>query len=271
MKHKIATIINYCSNDYPFITHTINQAKIFSNQIIVPYCDHFYDGTTENQLLITKTIKKNPQVKFVNFPYNSKTTKNIWRGWQFILRQLTHTKVFGPQYWICYARLLGTKHLNPNIKFVLFLDADEVIDGNRFKSWLDTQQYLKLNALKPANFWYWRSPQYQATTYEDSALLAKKSYLNKAVFLDHDERNATFNSIPNPKQRIVMGLDKKPMIHHYGWAKPKQNLLKKVQTWGHSKDRNWTKLVKKEYKQPFSGTDFIYHRKYKTVKPFIKI
>jgi len=70
---------------------------------------------------------------------------------------------------------------------------------------------------------------------------------------------------------MVLGLDLKPMIHHYGWAKPKKNLLKKVTTWGHSKDRNWIKLIEKEFSHPFNGTDFLAHYQYKTVKPFVNI
>jgi len=46
-------------------------------------------------------------------------------------------------------------------------------------------------------------------------------------------------------------------------------LLKKIKTWGHAKDRNWKKLIEKEFSHPFTGTDFLYHRKFKTVKPFI--
>mgnify|MGYP004001952693 FL=1 len=271
MTHSIATIINFCSNDKLFIHHTINQVKKFSSQIIIPYCDHFYDGTPEDQSLISKTIAKHPTVKFIPFQYDPNATKTLWRGWQFILRRLTKTQVWGPQHWICHARLLGTTYLKKNIKYVLFLDADEVPDGKRFKGWLDTKNYQKYNAIKSANYWYFRSPKHQATTFEDSSLLVKRTSLTQAVFMDHDERNATYNSIPHPKKRMVLGLDSKPMIHHYGWAKPKANLLKKVKTWGHSKDRNWTKLIEKEFQNPFSGTDFIYHRRFTTVKPFLHL
>lgn len=271
MTHQIATIINYCTSDYPFIKHTINQAKKFSSQIIIPYCTHFYDGTPENQKLLKKTVGSHPAVKFIQFKYDPTATKTLWRGWQFLIRPFSKTKVWGPQHYICHARFLGTKQLNKNIKYVLFLDADEVPDGKRFKAWLDTKDYLKYNAIKPANYWYWRSPRHQATTFEDSPLLARRSSLKKAIFMDHDERNATYRSIPDPKKQMQMGLDNKPMIHHYGWAKPKKNLLKKVKTWGHTKDRNWTKLIEKEFSKPFSGTDFIYQRKFKTVKPFITL
>lgn len=271
MKSSLATIITYCTNDYPFIHHTINQAAKFSQQIIIPYSDHFYNGSPENQTLITKTINQNPQAQFVPFKYDPRTTRSLWRGWQFLLRRLGLGQVWGPQYWICYARKLGFQQVKKDINYVLFLDADEVIDGHHFLAWLNSNQYLNYTALKLANYWYFRSPKYQATVWEDSPLLAKRTALNSAVFMDHDERNATFRSIKSKKARMVLGLDNQPMIHHYGWAKPKPNLIKKVQTWGHAKDRRWLKKIDTEFSRPFSGTDFIYHRSFITVKPFIKL
>lgn len=268
MKHSIATVINYCTNDYHFLRFNLSQAKKFSQQILVPVCNYFYDGSRENQALINRSIKENPEAKFIKFNYNPRATKTLWRGWQYILRHLGLGRVFGPQYWICFSRHLGYQTINPPVKYVLFLDADEVIDGRKFLAWLNTNQYRLYHGLKLANYWYWRTPQYQAIDWEDSPLLTEYSCLKKAVFLDHDERNGIFNSIPGPKSRMILGLDQKPMIHHYGWAKPKQNLLKKVQTWGHSKDKNWVKLIKREFSHSFSGTDFIYRRRYQTVKPF---
>lgn len=270
MTHSIATIINYCSNDYRFLHFDVQQVKKFSRQILVPYCDHFYDGSLENQPLLTRSIKENPEANFIKFKYNPDATRTLWRGWQIIARTLGFGRVFGSQYWICYARQLGFDQVNKKIDYVLFLDADEIIDGNRFLAWLNTKNYQKFNALKPANYWYWRSPCHQATVWEDSPLMAKYTSLKNAVFFDHDERNATYNFIPGPKTRMVLGLDHKPMIHHYGWAKPKKNLIKKIKTWGHAKDRNWAKLIEKEFSHPFNGTDFIYQRQYKTVKPCYK-
>lgn len=271
MKHSIATAITYCTNDYPFIGHVIKQAAKFSQQIIVPYCDHFYDNTPENQTLINKTIKQNPQAQFIPFKYNPNKTITLWRGWQFILRHLGLGRVWGPQYWISTARKIGYQHVNKKLKYVLFLDADEVVDGNKFLKWLNTKQYQQYAALKPANYWYFRSPKYQALDWEDSPLMARRLTLKSARFMDHDQRNAMYQTIKGKKARMVLGLDNQPMIHHYAWAKPKKNLLKKVQTWGHTKDRNWTKLIEQEFSRPFSGTDFIYKRKYKTVKPFINL
>lgn len=269
-KHSIAAVINFCTNDYRFIRYCIREALKFSKEIIVPVSDHFYDNTPENHNLLEKTIKENPQAKFIKFKYDPKRTISIWRGWQFILRKLKLGDAFGATYWIGYARRLGYKKVLKDIEYVLFLDADEIVDGDRFLKWLESFKYKKYNALKLANFWYWRKPIYQALVCEDSPLMIKNKIIDENKIINHDERNGMYESILGNKKRMVLGLNKKPMIHHYGWAKSKKELFKKVKTWGHSKDRNWEKLILEEFSHPFSGTDFIYKRKFKTVKPFFK-
>jgi len=269
MKPNLATIISFCSNDYPFLRPNILQIKKFSQQIIIPYCDHFYNNEPENFSIIEKAINQNPEAAFIKFPYNPKATKNLWRGWTFLFRLLGHHQVYGPLYWCCYNNLIGFKNLKNNPDYVLILDTDEIIDADRFIQWLNTKEYQKYHCLRLANYWYWRSPKYQATTYEAISLLVKYSVLKKTNFMTHAERHGMFKSIKGPKKDFSLGLDGKPMIHHYGWAKPKKNLLKKVTTWGHSKDRNWVKLIEKEFSHPFNGTDFLAHYQYKTVRPFL--
>ena len=60
-RYNVTTIINYCTNDYRFIGHCIHEAKQFSEQIIVPVCDHFLDGTPENRELLDRTYEENRQ------------------------------------------------------------------------------------------------------------------------------------------------------------------------------------------------------------------
>ena len=270
MTHKIATVISFCSNDYQYLRPNILKIKKFSSQIIVPYCDHFYNGDPEDFSIINKAIKENPEAQFVKFNYDPKATINIWRGWTFLFRLFGHHKVYGPLYWCCYNNLVGFKKVTKDHDYVLLLDTDEIIDSTRFLKWLNTNQYQKYNVSRLSNYWYWREPIYQATSYEAISLLVKRTVLAKTNFMTHAERHGMFQSIPQPKKDKVMGLDNLPMIHHYGWAKPKKNLLKKVQTWGHSKDRNWVKLIEKEFSHPFNNKDFLGHYQYKTVKPFIK-
>jgi hypothetical protein len=271
MKHSIATVISFCSNDYQCLRPNILSVKKFSNQIIVPYCDHFYNGEPEDFKIIAKAIKENPEAQFIKFTYDPKATRNIWRGWTYLFRLFGHHKVYGPLYWCCYNNQVGFQAVKKNIDYVLFLDTDEIIDSTRFLPWLDTKQYQNYNVLRLGNFWYWRKPIYQSTSYEAISILAKRTVLVSTNFITHAERHGMYQSIPQPKKDMVMGLNNKPMIHHYGWAKPKANLLKKVRTWGHSKDRNWVKLIEKEFKKDFDGTDFLGHNQYKTVKPFLNI
>ena len=57
-----------------------------------------------------------------------------------------------------------------------------------------------------------------------------------------------------------------PMLHHYSWVRTKEQMLKKVRTWWHNKDRNWEKSVEEEFSRPFSGKDFVHGYEYKTVE-----
>jgi len=46
-------------------------------------------------------------------------------------------------------------------------------------------------------------------------------------------------------------------------------MLKKVQTWGHNRDFNWTKAVIEEFSHGFNGKDLVQNYQYKIVKPHI--
>jgi len=74
---KLSTIINYCSNDFRFIDHVIRSVLPFTDQVIVPICDHFYDGEPENKQKLLTTYLKNPAVRFVEFSYDS---EKAWLG-----------------------------------------------------------------------------------------------------------------------------------------------------------------------------------------------
>ena len=268
MKDKIATVINYCTNDYRFIKHNINSVSLFAKEIIVPICDHFYDGTPENHLLINKTIKENQKARFVKFKFDKK--KKIQPYWWWRLRRILKLPLnSSSQYWICEARKIGWQNLSKDIKYVLFLDVDEIIDAKKFINWLNTKEYQKYKAMKLANFWYFREPKYQATTIEDTPLFIKTSVLSKEIFFYYGEREDIYQKTLGPKKRMIKGLNNKPIIHHYCWARSKKEMIKKVQTWGHNRDHNWLKLIEKEFSHDFNGTDFIQGYKYKVVKPFI--
>jgi len=248
---KITTLINYCTNDYKFISACITEALKFSHEVIVPYTDHFYDGSLENKELLDKTIKENPEAKFEFFTYDPKLD---------VL----------PQHWVTYARVVGWKKADPETDFILFLDADEVVDGNRFLLWLQKFPLPKMNVVKLSNYYYFRDIAYQSETFEDSAVIARKTMLTEPMIMDFLDRDKSFRDIPEPKARMVLGTDNQPLVHHYSWVRNEEEMIKKVSTWGHSHERDWVQLVKDEFANGFTGVDFVHGYKYKTVEPFIK-
>ena len=248
----ITTLINYCTNDYKFIGACISEALKFSDEVLVPYTDHFYDGSPENRSLLDRTIKENPGARFIFFPYDPSLD---------VL----------PQHWVTYARLVGWKAAQPQSDYILFLDADEVVDGDRFLKWLEVFPVSKMKVIKLANYYYFRTVAYQAETFEDSVVLARKNLLSEPMIMDFLDRDKSFRDIAEPKARMVMGPDQKPMIHHYSWVRSEEEMVKKVSTWGHSHERDWVQLVRDEFAHGFKGVDFVHGYRYKEVTPFITL
>lgn len=259
-KHNIATIISYSSNDFPFLRGCIDQAKIFSSQILVTACDHFFDGTEENVNNLLTSFSLYDFADFFIYPF-------IYDE----IPKRTLKKVPSPYIWHDLSRAVGYYHLDKSIDYVLFLDVDEIVDGKRFKSWLDTGEYLSYDVLRPSNYWYFRSSHFQATTHEDTCVMAKKNKITYKSLFHRLERDAIYSSIQGTKKRNVLGPDNLPMIHHYSWVRTKDQMLKKVNTWGHKNDRNWQQLVDKEFTNDFTFKDFVHGYDFIKVKPFVNI
>lgn len=255
-KQPIATIVNFCSNEARFIGACLQQALHFSRQVIVPVCDHFFDGTAENRPLLEQVYRAFPQCLFVEYPFiPSEIPRRIFKH------------VAPAHFWHSLSRLIGLHHLQPDIETVMFLDADEVADGPRFAEWLEASDYHHHTVMKFANYWYFREPAYQAEQWEDTIVLAQLKALTPDLLLRQEERDAIYDLLPGPKRRGICAADGQPMFHHFSWVRSKEEMLKKVRSWGHKNDRNWLELVEKEFSGPFQGTDFVHGYRYKTVVP----
>lgn len=244
----IATVINFCTDDRKFLDACLAQVAIFSNMIIVPVCDHFYNGDRENMSLLGRIIKKHSSelIRFVVFNYDH-----------------SKTAVYGSQYWINYARWTGFKHLGEDVEYVLLLDADEIIEGEKFLQWMDTSSFFRYDTVSFNVNWYFREPVYQATKTEESGFLVRKALIRDNLFFTKYDRRA-FLTLP-AVLRMQNGPDGNPMVHHYSWVRSKEEMVRKVQSWGHNKDRNWLPLVEKEFEHEFDGTDFVHGYQYITV------
>ena len=252
--HNIATIINYCTTDYKFIEHCIKEVNKFSSQVIVPISDYFFDGTPENEELLEKTRDENKGVDFIKFEFDP------------------NKPTISARYWHNFSRWIGVKKVKDDIEYVLFLDVDEIIEGDKFLEWLNNFNYKDYDAIMFASYWYFRETKFRALIDEIHGLLVKRNIIKKNLIMVNHEREGTFDKIQGKKITRVTGIDGNPMLHHYSWVRTKEEMLKKVKTWGHNRDRNWIPLVEKEFQREFTenSTDFVFFFRYKIVNPYIK-
>jgi hypothetical protein len=249
---KLTTIINFCSNEARFISHSIQAALKCSAQVIVPFSDHFFSGDPERWAIINTCIKENPKAQFIQIPFDA------------ALRD-----TYGPHFWHNVARWVGIKHCNSDSDFVLFLDADEVIDTLAFNYWFKNTDLSKINAVKFLNYWYFRDVCYQADTYEDSVVMTRLSKIKGRDVFSDSERHALKIK---PALHNVVGAMDKPFIHHYSWVRTKEEMLRKVRNWGHTSDRkDWVELVQEEFSRPFSGRDFVHNYTFYSVEAMINL
>ena len=248
---KVAVIINYCSNDYVFLKPCIDAVRPFASEIIVPYCDHFVDGSEENHEVLVKSVAENDGVEFVEFSYEP-TMNSRWH----------HNA----------ARKVGITSVSTNPDYFLFLDTDEIVEADNFSKWLKLQQGNMLESYKLANYTYFRDVRYRCKTVEDSIILVHKELTTRDNLVFHPEERFGLWYYGFTKDRMCM-LEGKPFIHHYSWVRTKETMLKKVTSWGHNKDKDWVSLVHKEFEEPFRGKDVIFGdgREYEIVEPYVDI
>lgn len=248
------TIINYCSTDNRFIRRNIEECLKFSDKIVIPVCDHFFDGTPENRTLIEECVAifaDNPKVSFIE--YNWDSTKNAkfhhnmsrWIGLQFV-----------------------------ESEYVLFLDADEVLDGDVVNQYLQSGEYKNYDAMSFRCYWYFREPIYRAIPTEMAGVIYKRSVCSETMIFHQQERWAyrDYRTYLDIKEDIVY--NNIVMCHHYSWVRSKEEMLKKVSTWAHSTDtprgdgttKNWIELVENEFSGPFKGRDFVHNYSFQTVE-----
>jgi len=249
-KYHVATVINYCTNEYRFIHKCINNVSLFSSQIIVAVCNSFFDGKPENRYLLNRTYEENPDALFIEFQYD----ENLF------MRN-------GAHFPHNLARWIGYKYLNSDIEYILFIDADEIVDGALFKKWLDQDIFINLAAMTFRSYWYFRKSFYRARQTETLGVLISRNSITKTKMFHNRERNAMLQTPAG----LVFPYEGEPFFHHFSWVRTKKEMLRKVSSWGHKNDRNWVELVEQEFTGTFSGRDFVHGYDYDIVKSFMDI
>lgn len=233
----IGTVISYCTNDYRFISKCIEEAKVFSNQILVVVCDHFFNGEEENRVLLDSTYASHPDCQFIEFAYYP---DHIYSKYHTIDPASEDWAI----YWTATTRYIGLQYMSREIEHVLFLDSDEVVEGTRFLKWFESGKEREFEVMRFGSYYYAIRADLQSELYVNLPLIVKKECFQGLTLLNSLERIGAYRSHVGPKREYVLGLDEKPLVHHYSWVRTKQEALQKGRTWAHRNDADWDALIK---------------------------
>jgi hypothetical protein len=233
-----SVLISYCSNEKIFINPLLTECLKFSEDIVVSYGSHLYNGQPEDHQHILELKLNYPTVQFQKYEVDTTLDLSKQRG-------VNNRPI---AYWHNLSRFNGKSYLK-NKEWVFVIDADEIPEGNRIKNWLLKTDLTKRCCYKMANYWYFKDPTYQSTTLEDSVLLIHYDYLTEFTLFGDLERDHLIRSSACILLRQTVGFDGKPMWHHFSGVRTKEGLRYKLKTWGHSNElSNVDQMV-----------DYVYH------------
>lgn len=241
--HKVTTVVSYCSKERVYIHQLVQNATVFSDLVVVVIGTRLYDGSPEDEAHISQLQQDfaDHNVVVERYPVEfDEITKPI----------PLHNRA--REYGVARARA----YHDGVPSWYLFLDGDEIPDGQRMKRWLDASKSTGLLsnpsvAFKLKNYWLFLMPRLVAKTHEDSILFIHEVHTTPAA-LSHPRERDGILQVREPFVRLVRdvpGLDGAPMFWHYSWVRENRDDLKaKVTTWGHKSDRvDWVKLVDQVY------------------------
>lgn len=259
MQHNIGCVILSNTDDLRFLQSGLKEIVPIFKYIVVAMGSKLWNGTEENiekmKVFIDEINKKYNNIQCIVYKIPEDKDNNMIKY------------VSSEMYWEGHARYISLTDSIKSCEYVVFLDSDEIIDGQKFKEWLDTGLYKKYEALKLQNYWYWREPIYRAKNYfEDSVVMMKNGSYDPRHLFSNMGRHGVFASCIGSRRRDVTSIDDEPMIHHYSWVRNHYEMLRKVQSWGHRNDRlDWIAMVDEEFSRNFNGTDFLKHLEYDIV------
>lgn len=229
---RIATILHYCSNDYRFIHRSVQECSRFSSQIIIPFANRFFNGEEENQFLLEKSMEENPSCDFIRFAYDEK----------LLYSPFLHRSPEDEDWLCCWhstSRYVGSFFVRPDIEWLFFLDADEIVEGERFLEWLKKGFNPEEKAIWFYSYMYGLRATQQKEEWQLTGLLLNKNCVNSHQLLNPQERCGIFQDLTEKKRLGGLGLDGKPMIHHYSWVRSEEEQRKKAITWAKKNQKDW--------------------------------
>ena len=239
----LAAIIPLSSLEITWAEDTIREALRVASPVVVAYADHLSDGTREDLAFVDKlrqTFANSPNLIFVPV---------LWRSG------------LSSRFWVRYLRYAAVPFVPLEVDYIIWLDADEILDSDIFNEWWMSNQGLPARqegATKLANYFYFRDARFQKVELDDSVVISRRRGMSSDAFFENpwQEREAFFYAYPGSKH-LELGLGGRVMVHHMSWVRSKEGMLQKVSAWGHAGERDWEALVKEEWSREFNGRDFL--------------
>lgn len=240
----VSIVLSYCNNDLQFLSENLRECRKFSDNIIVPYYDYSLDGIKEDDydIQVMQRLCKLNGAEYLPLTYNPSNSA-----------VLHHNKM----------RWEGMK--KTKYDYVLFLDADEIMDGELMGKWLRTNEHAKYDVVSFECYWYFRERKYRATTTEQAGVLCHKRLCDIEYIFSPAERWEFFNRLNYITALQHKTIDNKIVCHHYSWVRTKEQMLQKVKSWGHKNDKDWVSLVEEEFTHEFQMKDFVHNYNYEIV------
>jgi hypothetical protein len=262
--HDIGCVLITNMDDVIFLKSSLKQICPIVNEVVIAIGNKLWNGEDEDPTkydIFTGIVKQFDNVHVIKYSISDDKIKCV-------------QNIVSPEmYWEGHARWVALENMKYNHDYILYLDSDEIVDGVKFATWLDTKEYQNYACMKLKNYWYWREPTFQAKDYyEDSVVLAKLDTYNPLYIFSNLGRHGVFDSAKGTKARMVTGVDGKPFVHHFSWVRTKEQMERKVRSWGHRNDKNnWVELVNEEFSRNFNGTDFLKGLSYNNVDNIFSI
>lgn len=270
----LATLVSYCSLERAFIGDLVRNAVKFSDVVVVSIGTRLYKGPPED----VEELFKRDILSAVSDPEDRAKLHLATYGVPMHIPSDMHTSHFHD-----LARLVGFRQAQSVLGatkpdfWVLFLDADEVPDGDRFKTWLDLSpgNLSDTSAMyKFSNYWAFLHPRLVSEDHEDSVFMAHSSLLTRDALMHPRERDGIYLSQPQADRvrllRNVVGIeDSFPMFWHYSWVRgisppgseaelrepaplgwldaAEAGIRAKVRGWGHRGDRDWESVISETF------------------------
>jgi hypothetical protein len=236
----MGVVVSFCTNDKEFFDPCIREVQSFAKEVVVSYGNLFFDGTPEDIAYIEYLKTQYPQVVFKQFVVDPKKPARFNHDMQ---------------------RAEGYQYITDACEHVMFIDIDEIVEANKFVVWWNAQTIFP-EAMRFATYYYMISPALQANIIDCAAIvIAKKAIDAKGpgfLMTTKSERDGILKAFPDYVE-FINALDNNPMFHHYSLVRTKEEMLKKVTTWGHNKDKSWDPLVRAFFDEMANETPTLGH------------